>query len=337
MIHKENVETHLINNTKITDLQKLLLPISKSLENVYQEINYAINDNLNNDIEIPLINNSGKRIRAVLLLLSNGLFNGASNNVSKLAASLEILHEATLIHDDIIDNAELRRGKPAISTKYGNKIAVLTGDYYVNRALTIIYNLNRNDILNCFIKVTNDMILGEFYQLKKYNLVEYNIENYYKVIELKTASFFAICAKLAAILNNQSSSIRDSLYNFGLKFGYAYQIKDDLLDYTGEKGRIGKNPGNDLKNKKITLPVILLYNKLNNKEKIKLKKVINQDSTKHRKWLVTKIKEFNIDVECNNIAKDYIDKANHSLESFPESNYKTMLQELSYFVLNREN
>ena len=196
--------------------------------------------------------NRGKRLRAKLVLLSAKAFNYHGTDHISLACIVEWLHAATLIHDDIIDNAQKRSNADCAHIKFSNTCAVLGGDYLYGMAFSKIAALNMHEITSCIAQATTEIIEGELLQLQAKDAKICAEEFYYQVIERKTAKLFAVCTQTAAIIANHSSNAR----NFGYHYGLAYQLFDDLQDYLGQSAKLGKALGNDFAEGKMTLPAI---------------------------------------------------------------------------------
>ena len=197
----------------------------------------------------------GKQLRPTLLLLIAGAFGNMSDKAVRAALAVETLHITTLIHDDVVDESLLRRGKQTLNSIWGNKLAVLAGDYLYAKALNILVDIEDNEILKTISRVAQEMGEGELLQqenAREYNLTE---EKYYEVIRKKTAVLFSACCKIGAIVGRADESKKQKMYEFGQCLGIAFQIQDDILDYS--KGLdTGKAYGNDIREQKITLPLI---------------------------------------------------------------------------------
>ena len=201
---------------------------------------------------------NGKRLRPALALLAGGATGGIAPAHIELAVVLELIHAATLVHDDIIDNAEMRRGLPTTNTKWGNAISVLLGDCLFAHALKISTSFEKPDVSRHIASAASDVCSGEIIQTQRRFDLKLSVADYFRIIEMKTAALFSAATELGAMLNDAPESTVCALRDFGLKFGTAYQIYDDCLDIAGNETSAGKTLGTDLKKGKLTLPVLNL-------------------------------------------------------------------------------
>lgn len=325
-------------NVMKTDLIKILHPLQKYLNRVEDEIKVQLYTGIPS-IDEParyLFRQGGKRIRASIVLLTSGLSGEISDNTISIAAAVEIIHAATLIHDDIIDQSLLRRGNDSVPHKWGNKISVLLGDYLYTLALNIALRDGDTNLFPVMVEGTREMVKGELYQLQYSNLEEINRDHYFTIIELKTARFMAACAKLGAIMGGFGSGDCEKLYQYGLNLGFAFQIIDDTLDLLEDNSSLGKDIGNDLKSGKITLPFIFLLEDPRYNARPLLQKYRETEDV--GLWLEIKNQlggSSAIDLSIRS-AKDYVSGALDMLGAFPDSRYREMLVELSNFFINRD-
>lgn len=201
---------------------------------------------------------NGKRLRPALALLAGGATGGIAPAHVELAVVLELIHAATLVHDDIIDNAEMRRGLPTTNTKWGNAISVLLGDCLFAHALKISTSFEKPDVSRRIAAAASEVCSGEIIQTQRRFDLKLSVADYFRIIEMKTAALFAAATELGAMLNDAPESTVCALRDFGLKFGTAYQIYDDCLDMAGDETQAGKTLGTDLQKGKLTLPVLNL-------------------------------------------------------------------------------
>jgi octaprenyl-diphosphate synthase len=201
----------------------------------------------------------GKRVRpALLILVARALAIEASESVVRMATVMEYLHTATLIHDDIIDDADMRRGNPSVKAQWGNDIAVLAGDWLYMLAFETTLKERCFEILDILTRVTRLMTEGEIIQLSQLGRIEITEEEYYDIVHRKTAYLISACCEIGAILAAATRPEQERLRNFGLKIGTAFQLADDLLDFTSTAEKLGKPAANDLREGKLTLPIIYL-------------------------------------------------------------------------------
>lgn len=283
-----------------------------------------------------ILRQKGKKIRPILVLLSAKLC-GEINSRTYVAANLvELLHTATLIHDDVVDDAKTRRGIASINAVWKNKVSVLIGDYLLSKGLLLSLENNEYDFLQLTSEAVRRMSEGELLQIQKARNFDATEETYFRVISDKTASLIKTCCKLGALSTAKDKTNVDKLGVFGENIGIAFQIRDDILDYTGRKKLLGKSTGNDLKEKKFTLPLIVALRNAPKKRSAEIMKLIKSDRT--RKF--DEVYEFVIDNRGVEYAADkvieYSDKAKNSLSDFKESNVKNSLVEFADFVSKRE-
>lgn len=283
-----------------------------------------------------VLKQKGKKIRPVLVLLSAKLC-GEINQRTYIAANLvELLHTATLIHDDVVDDAKTRRGIASINAVWKNKAAVLIGDYLLSRGLLISLDNNECGFLQTTSEAVKRMSEGELLQIQKARNFDATEETYFKIISDKTASLIKTCCKLGAQSVSDNSADIENLSAFGENLGIAFQLRDDMLDYIGRKSLLGKSTGNDLKEKKFTLP--LIYS-LANSPKSKanhIMKLIKSDSKIKFDEVYNFVNEFG-GIEYTNSKTDfYCSVAKKSIAGYPGSDVKTSLYELLNFIGNRE-
>ena len=284
------------------------------------------------------IRTGGKRLRALLTLGSSKLC-GYSKGVRdiNLAACVELIHSATLMHDDVIDNGEIRRGKKTLNKIWGNQSSILVGDYLLSRCFEMMVDDGNLEVLQLLSSTSAEISQGEVLQLQHKGEIDMLEETYLKIISSKTASLFAAATKVGSILSNKEKKIKDALEFYGKNLGLTFQIADDTLDYNSELKIFGKKIGNDFYEGKITLPIILLYNRLSLNEKKQLKeffekKIRNEDDLSK---VLKLIKNYNIINDCYKKAEHFINLASNSLSIFEDSKEKEIFQKLTSFSLER--
>lgn len=281
----------------------------------------------------------GKQLRPVLVFLAAQASGGVTQRAYIGAALVELLHTATLIHDDVVDEASERRGLASINAKWNNKIAVLVGDYLLSKGLISAIEAGEFEFLVVTSKAVKRMSEGELLSIDKSRSSSYDEETYFKIISDKTASLLSTCCEIGALSSSNNQEYREAMRDYGEAIGIAFQIRDDIFDYTSRSSLIGKPVGNDLKEKKITLPLIYSLNNSPDKEKSSIIKLIKRGKLK--KAEVNTIIEFvqqKKGIEyAEKIATEYIRKAQVSLGVFPESPAKESLLRFTEFVLTRDN
>ena len=280
----------------------------------------------------------GKRLRALLTLGSAKLCNykKGSRDVN-LAACVELIHAATLMHDDVIDNSDVRRGKKTLNKIWGNQSSILVGDYLLSRCFEMMVEDGNLEVLKLLSSTSAEISQGEVLQLQHKGEVDMLEETYLKIISAKTASLFAAATKVGSILANQDKKIKDALEFYGKNLGLTFQIADDTLDYNSDLKFFGKEIGNDFFEGKVTLPVILLYQKLDDKKKKYLKTIFEKEERNNDdlKFILDLIKKNNIIKDCYIKAEYFINLASNSLSIFNKSKERDILKKLTSFSLER--
>ncbi len=284
------------------------------------------------------LDTGGKRLRALLTLGSSKLcgYEKGTRDVN-LAACVELIHAATLMHDDVIDNGELRRGKKTLNKIWGNQSSILVGDYLLSRCFEMMVEDGDQEVLKLLSSTSAEISQGEVLQLQHNREIDMLEETYLKIISSKTASLFAAATKVGAILSNQENKVKDALEFYGKNLGLTFQIADDTLDYNSELKLFGKEIGNDFFEGKVTLPIILLNQKANVNEKKDIKNCfLNPErSESDFKSILGLIKKYNIINDCYLKAEYFIGLSSNSLSIFPDTKEKEILKKLTSFSLER--
>ena len=284
------------------------------------------------------VETGGKRLRALLTLGSAKLcgYTKGGRDIN-LAACVEMIHGATLMHDDVIDLGNLRRGKKTLNSIWGNQSSILVGDYLLSRCFEMMVEDGNLEVLKLLSSTSSKIAQGEILQLQHKGEVDMLEETYFKIITSKTAELFSAATKVGAILSNQESREKEALEFYGKNLGLTFQIADDTLDYNSELKIFGKKIGKDFFEGKITLPVILLFQKVTLIEKEKLKDMFAQECRTEDDLTFTLqlIKKYNIINECYKKAEHFIDLASNSLTVFDDSVEKKILENLTSFSLER--
>lgn len=280
----------------------------------------------------------GKRLRPLFVLLSAQYFGVHNKDIVKFATIMELVHMASLIHDDVNDHSSLRRGQKTLNVKYNNNVAVHSGDYILIEALKKVYEIPHSDILLQILSETAiEMSKGEIAQLASLFDIHQNIESYNYRIERKTALLIAVCCKTGAILSNASNDEIDAFYKYGFHLGMAFQIKDDLMDIQGTNIQLGKPNGNDLKNGLVNLPTILLLEKdfpekVEIQERIKNQFPNGQDDID---FIRPFIQAPEIISACEDIIYQHINAAKEILNDFRANDTRNLLFEASDYIYER--
>ena len=280
----------------------------------------------------------GKKLRALLTLGSAKMckYSKGTRDIN-LAACVELIHAATLMHDDVIDNGSVRRGKKTLNKIWDNHSSVLVGDYLLSRCFEMMVEDGNLEVLKLLSSTSSKIAQGEVLQLQHQGEVDMLEETYLKIISAKTAELFAAATKVGAILSNMKNKEKEALEFYGRNLGLTFQIADDTLDYNSELKLFGKKIGQDFYEGKITLPIILLFQKSNDQEKEKLKNIFSKDkrSDDDLNYTLTLIKKNNIVKACYLKAQHYINLASNSLSVFDDCEEKNILENLTSFSLSR--
>ena len=274
----------------------------------------------------------GKQLRAKITLLAAKAYGKVSVQVRLLAIALELFHQATLIHDDIIDQADKRRNHPSLNMKFGNETAVMLGDFIFTRVMQILSKNIPKEIQTLVIDTSTKVCLGEIQELDLRNLQEVSIDTYIKIISNKTASLFKTCAEAGALLGGANKVQANRLAKYGQNLGMAFQLQDDLLDFTGNINKLGKPVGLDLKRGYITLPLLLGLQKSKDKKKFKQKLGSKNIS---RIEIVKFLLKNGVIVESKDIIAKYIKQAQKQLIDIKKPKIKQALLDAVNFVGQR--
>jgi len=263
-------------------------------------------------------------------------YNNGNRDVN-LAACVELIHSATLLHDDVIDNSSLRRGIETSNTIWGNQSSILVGDFLLSRCFEMMIEDGSQEILKLLSSTSSKIVQGEVLQLEYKGEIDILEETYFNIINLKTASLFAAATRLGACISNKNKKEKDALESYGRNIGIAFQIADDALDYYSTKKIFGKEIGKDFFEGKITLPIIFLYQKANPSEKISLEKIFKKKNRSNLELTETQnlIKKYNSIDFCFARAEYFVNISHNALNLFNPSNEKAILQNLTSFSLER--
>jgi len=321
----------------------LIQDVFSAYKNDLQKVEKYINDNVHSDIKlIPevaqhLINSGGKRFRPLLLLICARLCGYHGENRFPMATVMEFIHTATLLHDDVIDQALIRRGKDSANKIFGNSVSILVGDFLCFKAFMLMSGTGNNDIFGLVSQTGNIMSEGEVFQLTKCGDVNMTEEEYLGIIEKKTAVLISAACAAGAILGNASNEKIDALKLFGRNTGMAFQITDDVLDYMAKGEEFGKSIGKDLEEGKITLPLIFTIKQSTNEEKNKIKEIITRQKSSKRavREIIRLIKKYKgIDYSLQS-ASGYISEAKSQLSIFNDCPEKDHLITVAEYILSR--
>jgi octaprenyl-diphosphate synthase len=279
----------------------------------------------------------GKRIRPLLVLLfSNALgFKGAER--FELAASVEFIHTATLLHDDVVDESGLRRGRKTANAVFGNAASVLVGDFIYSRAFQMMVSVNQMKVLQVLSDATNIIAEGEVLQLMNMHDADLPVADYLKVIRYKTAKLFEASARLGAVLACAPADLEEACADYGRSLGTAFQLIDDLLDYEGSAGEMGKNVGDDLREGKPTLPLLLAMERGNPQERALIRQAIETGDVDRLPEVIAAVRRTGSIEATRDAAREQTRLAENSLAMLDNSEYKDALIELSRRCLDRSS
>ena len=318
--------------------------LKNSVEEKLVLVEEKIKTKLNSNVELVQkmtnyhIKTGGKRLRALLTLGSAKLcgYSKGGRDIN-LAACIELIHSATLMHDDVIDLSEIRRGKKTTNSIWGNQSSILVGDYLLSRCFEMMVEDGNLEILKLLSSTSSKIAQGEILQLQHKGEIDMLEETYLQIINAKTAVLFSAATKVGAILAKKKSKEKEALEFYGKNLGITFQIADDTLDYNSELKIFGKKIGNDFYEGKITLPVILLFQEVNKIEKKNLTDIFNKNikSENKLKFTLELISKYKIIDRCYKKAEHFINLASNSLSLLEDTKEKKILENLTSFSLER--
>ena len=321
------------------DINKIKLPVQAELKDFDKEFKAALKTS------VPLMNvvlrymtrTKGKQIRPLFTFLTAGMIEKTQPATLTGALMIELLHTATLVHDDVVDEAEKRRGIFTINALWKNKVAVLVGDFLLSRGLLISLKEDRFDLLKIVAEATQEMSEGELLQIEKARRLDITEEIYFEIIRKKTASLIASCCAIGAASTGADKALIDKMWKFGEYAGIAFQIKDDLFDYQ-LINKTGKPSAKDIKEQKMTLPLIYLLKNSSWKERNKYIRIVKHHSDNPKKVasLFAAIRESGGIDYASQKMKSYYQKAIEIVKDFPENEYRKSLEGLLQYTIERE-
>ncbi len=320
--------------------ERILAGVAEDLAEIEEELRANITPYLERVTEIAghLLFNGGKRMRPLFMVLSAKLCDYRGNYDKTFSVIFEYVHTASLLHDDLVDAATMRRGKPVANALWGNTSAVLVGDYLLARASNIAVKAEKLEILEILATVTEYMVQGELHQLSRKGKTDLTEEEYLQIIKNKTAALIQGACRSGAIIANASPEKKRALADYGLNVGMAFQMADDLLDYTSDTSELGKTIGADLREGKLTLPLIYTLSQASPADATAIKKIVADENFTSGDWktlngLLDKYGGIAYTEAC---AAGHIRKAKESLAVFPESETKELLYLLADYTISRD-
>lgn len=320
-------------------LDNIKAPVAREMEEFEQKFRSSMKTRvmLLDKIMTYIVKRKGKQIRPLFVFLSAGACGTINESTYRGASLIELLHTATLVHDDVVDDSNYRRGFFSVNALWKNKIAVLVGDFLLSKGLALSMSNKDYDLLSIVNNAVTEMSEGELLQMEKARQLDIKEEIYYEIIRQKTASLIASCCAVGASSSGAQEEVVAKMKEFGQHVGMAFQIKDDLFDYGDDE--IGKPLGIDIKEKKMTLPLIFALSKSSWIEKRRIISIIrnkSEDSAKVKE-VIEYVKRSGGIEYAKEVMQQYYQKAISILDEMPDSNYKTSLADLVRFTIDRKN
>jgi octaprenyl-diphosphate synthase len=328
------------NSPVTADLAQLFEPIREDLEAVEHEFVRHIQSRVALIPEMGryIQNSGGKRVRPAVLLMAARLAGYRGDKAVLYASVVEFIHTATLVHDDIIDGADVRRGRLAVHSRWGNDITVLLGDYLYIKSMAMALTQDSLEIIRLLCDVTLRMIEGELYQLTKAGDVDITEDEHFEIIRRKTAFLFGGCAQIGGLLGGVTPEQETALREYGFNLGIAFQLVDDLLDYTADQVALGKPIGGDLREGKVTLPVIFLLRRGGEDADRLIRAVVRERAVTTDEWrqILSLLREHRATDLAFERAVEYANRAKGCLTAFPPGRERDALLALPDYVLARD-
>ena len=304
--------------------------ISKELTELENNLSSSVSSEIELATEVSsyLVNSGGKRIRPAICILVAKAFNYSGNDLIRLASSIELLHTATLIHDDVVDESLMRRGKESIQNKWDNAHGVLVGDFVYSKAFQLMASFDNPNIIRALANATNRISEGEVLQLSLKNKDKLTENQYFEIIDRKTAELFKVSSVTAGILASCSEDQLDSLSQFSTSLGIAFQIQDDILDYYGEEKLTGKKVGKDYEEGKFTLPVITALKNADPKIRKKLLSLFEKEEKNNFEEVLNLLETANTYEKMQEVFIHYSKDCTNKLENVPQNLYREALEDI---------
>ena len=284
-----------------------------------------------------IVEAGGKRVRPRLLLLFADALGYAGSAQHELAATVEFIHTATLLHDDVVDESSLRRGRATANALFGNAASVLVGDFLYSRAFQMMVSVNEMRVLDVVADATNVIAEGEVLQLMNMHDPDLAVDDYLQVIRFKTAKLFEASARLGAILGQADAATEEACADFGRRLGTAFQLVDDLLDYEGRSEELGKNVGDDIREGKATLPILLAMERCSPDEREMLRQAIRTGEVEGLNQIIGVVRRTGAIESTRAAAEEEIDRARANLEALPAGRAREALLELCARAVHRSS
>jgi heptaprenyl diphosphate synthase len=311
--------------------------LNKDMDHIEKELYRSVqgDDDLLTETSLHLLKAGGKRLRPVFVLMGGKFGDYDLEKLKRVAVPLELIHSASLVHDDVIDDAELRRGEPTVKAKWGDKIAMYTGDYIYAKALVMTSELKNPKIHQILSKAMVEMSIGEMEQIRDFFNSEQSVRHYLRRIRRKTALLIAVSCQLGALAADADPEAARLLYNYGYNVGMAFQIRDDLLDLSGSEKQIGKPPGSDMRQGNITLPVIYSLEDDRLRDRLLEELELIRGGRVGVGRAIDLILSGEGITRAEELASRYINKALAALDGLPNNKTKRSLRDIAFFVTGR--
>jgi octaprenyl-diphosphate synthase len=326
-------------------LEEIYQPIADDLRAIESILEASVKESRNESIQAmsgSLLKSGGKKLRPALVILSEKAASAGKKSscnhdeLVMLASAVELIHIASLIHDDVLDGATMRRSKPSINAELGDDISIIFGDYIYSKAFDLIGKCRNPDVFECISQAIHAMCEGELIQVYQRGNLELSKDSYITIVRKKTASLLAACCHAGGIVGNHNQTVRKILKGFGLNFGIAFQIIDDCKDLVSEERTLGKHPGQDIVAGDMTLPLLDLLEAVDKDEKQEIKRMFESKIDKNR---LEKIRKMFVNSNAFSMTKQtalyYIDQAKCELDELEDSDYKRSLHYLTDYIVPR--
>jgi len=290
-----------------------------------------------NQISHYIVSAGGKRVRPMLLLLIAGALGNRTAERHELAAVVEFIHTATLLHDDVVDESDLRRGRKTANALFGNAASVLVGDFLYSRAFQMMVSTNRLRVMEVLAEATNVIAEGEVLQLMNMHDPDISVDDYLRVIEYKTAKLFEASARLGAVICDAPAEVEAACADYGRALGTAFQLIDDLLDYEGSTAELGKNIGDDLREGKPTLPLLVAMQRGTPEESALIRQAIEQGEVERMPQVIEIVRRTGALEATREAAQAQARQAERCLEALPASEWREALLQLSIDSIQRSS
>lgn len=321
------------------DLKSIMSPVDDDLVAFEKELRIALEADspLIYSITRHLLGRQGKRLRPALVFLSARAEGPLPEKALQAGLAIELIHTATLLHDDVVDESNTRRGQESVNTKWNNLVSVLMGDYLFSKAFHMLVRAGSTDLMTTVSAATEKVSFGELIEVQESHNFKIDEAGYLRIIDAKTASLFAASCEAGAILAGSKQETRNRLRSYGTEIGTAFQISDDLLDLVGSQEKTGKTSGNDIKEGRVTLPIIYALKTAPSRQRESILRLLGNGSSSGH---MDEIRDFVVEMGGVEYARDRArsieEGARRHLEDLPESPYKSALLELASFVVGRE-